>query len=81
MPESNQNDDKAGEEVSTIDAVASVANGCQAVFWMFVAVFLVGMLIYLLFDTAIEKKKARQRSKAVQESVQESVQEKAENDR
>ncbi len=77
MPESNQSDDNEGGEVSTIDAVASVANGCQAVFWIFFALFLIGMLIYLAFDTAIEKKKLRQRSKAVQEAVQE----KAEKDR
>ena len=66
MSEPKQNDDTNPEsDVSMIDAVASVTDGCQAVFWLFFAVFMVGMLISLLFDTAAEKNTASQRSKAV----------------
>ena len=71
MSESKQNDDNSESDVSMIDAVASFTDRCQAVFWLFFAVFMVGMLIYLLFDTAAEKNKASQRSKAVQEKVEE----------
>ena len=70
MSESNQNDDNSESDVSMIDAMASVTDGCQAIFWLFFAVFMVGMLIYLLIDTAAEKSKASQRSKAVQEKVE-----------
>ena len=71
MSEPKQNDDTNPEsDVSMIDAVASVTDGCQAVFWLFFAVFMVGMLISLLFDTAAEKNKASQRSEAVQEKVE-----------
>jgi len=70
MSESNPNDDNSESNVSMIDTMASVTDGCQAIFWLFFAVFLVGMLIYLLIDTAAEKSKASQRSKAVQEKVE-----------
>ena len=70
MSESNQNDDNSESDVSMIDAMASVTDGCQAIFWLFFAVFMVGMIIYLLLDTAAEKNKASQRSKAVQEKVE-----------
>ena len=70
MSESNQNDDNSESDVSMIDAMASVTDGCQAIFWLFFAVFMVGMIIYLLLDTAAEKNKASQRSKALQEKVQ-----------
>ena len=69
MSESNPNDDNSESNVSMIDTMASVTDGCQAIFWLFFAVFMVGMLIYLLIDTAAEKSKASQRSKAVQEKV------------
>ena len=71
MSESNQNDGNSEGDVSMIDAMASVTDGCQAVFWLFFAVFMVGMIIYLLLETATEKNKASQRSKAVQEKVEE----------
>ena len=71
MSEPMQNDDTNPEsDVSMIDAMASVTDGWQAIFWLFFAVFMVGMLIYLLIDTAAEKSKASQRSKAVQEKVE-----------
>lgn len=70
MSESNPNDDNSESNVSMIDTMASVTDGCQAIFWLFFAVFMVGMLIYLLIDTAAEKSKASQRSKAVQEKVE-----------
>ena len=37
---------------------------------MFFSVFMVGMIIYLLLDTAAEKNKASQRSNAIQEKVE-----------
>ena len=70
MSESNQNDDNSESDVSMIDAMASVTDGCQAISWLFFAVFMVGMIIYLLLDTAAEKNKASQRSEAIQEKVE-----------
>ena len=70
MSESNPNDDNSESNVSMIDTMASVTDGCQAIFWLFFAVFMVGMIIYLLLDTAAEKNKASQRSEAIQEKVE-----------
>ena len=35
MSESNPNDDNSESDVSMIDAMASVTDGCQVIFWLF----------------------------------------------
>ena len=67
---SEQNDDNSESDDSLFGCLGSVIEGCQAIFLIFFALFMVGMIIYLLVDTAAERGKASQRSKAVQEKVE-----------